>query len=151
MIVNKPYNSGKWTEARMRSFIMSALRKAQWGVKYEAIRAAFVSYGVNPETNRKCKFHKCAECGELFMAGDMQADHIDPVVPINGEWGDTTRFLGYNWNELLPRLFAEIDEFQALDKDCHKKKSAEEKTKRANIKRDKKNLDMKKTNEDLFE
>jgi hypothetical protein len=134
-MTNKPYNNGKWTEARMRAFVMSALRKAQWGVKYEAIKAAFVRDGINPATDRKCKLHECIDCGKLFPAKEMQADHIDPVVPLDGQWGDTTRFLGYNWNELIPRLFAEKEAFQALDKACHKIKSAQEKTLRAEHKR----------------
>ena len=50
---------------------MSALRRAQWPVKYEAIRSAFVRDGVNPATGRKCKLHKCSDCGELFPAKDM--------------------------------------------------------------------------------
>jgi len=62
---------------------MSALRRAQWPVKYEAIRSAFVRDGVNPATGRKCKLHKCSDCGELFPAKDMRADHIDPIVPVH--------------------------------------------------------------------
>ena len=82
--VKKPYNSGQWTKARYRSFIMSALRRAQWPVKYEAIKSSFVVHGVNPATGRKCKLHKCSVCGELFPAKDMRADHINPIVPVTG-------------------------------------------------------------------
>jgi hypothetical protein len=77
---------------------MSALRRAQWPVKYEAIRSAFVRDGVNPATGRKCKLHKCSACGELFPAKDMRADHIDPIVPVTGF---------DNWDALIARLFCE--------------------------------------------
>jgi hypothetical protein len=72
----------------------------------------------------------------------VQADHIEPVVPLDGEWGDTTRFLGYNWNELIPRLFCELEGLQALSKAEHKKKSAEEKAIRAEFKRKAKEKDL---------
>jgi len=120
----KPHNSGQWTDARKRSFVMSALRGAKWPVKYQTIKDAYVKDGINPATGRKCKLHKCAQCGNLFPQKDMAADHINPVVPIEGFTEET--YLGYNWNELIQRLYCEIDGFQALCKGCHKLKSADE-------------------------
>jgi 5-methylcytosine-specific restriction endonuclease McrA len=118
----KPYNSGQWTAARYRSFIMSALRRAQYPVKYECIRAAYRRDGVNPKTGRKCKLHECAECHELFPGKDMRADHIEPIVPITGF---------DSWDYLIDRLFCEIDGFQALCVDCHAVKTkAENKARR---------------------
>ena len=119
--VEKPYNSGQWTKARYRSFIMSALRRAQWPVKYEAIRSAFVRDGVNPATGRKCKLHKCSACGELFPAKDMRADHIDPIVPVTGF---------DNWDSLIARLFCEIGGFQAICVECHAVKTKAENAER---------------------
>ena len=119
--VEKPYNSGQWTKARYRSFIMSALRRAQWPVKYEAIRSAFVRDGVNPATGRKCKLHKCSACGELFPAKDMRADHIDPIVPVTGF---------DNWDALIARLFCEISGFQAICVECHAVKTKAENAER---------------------
>jgi len=131
----KPYNGGTWSKARMRSFVMSALRQARWGQKYASVKRAFVRDGINPATGRKCKLHRCEECGNLFPAGGMQADHIEPVVPLDGKWGDTTEYLGVNWNELIPRLYAEADHWQALDKECHKVKTQEERVARAEFKK----------------
>jgi predicted transcriptional regulator len=48
----------------------------------------------------------------------MAADHIHPVVPIDGFTGE--KHLDYNWNELIQRLFCEEDGLQALCKQCHK-------------------------------
>lgn len=114
MKVEKPHNSGQWTKARMRSFIMSALRRAQWPVKYEAIRQAFVEKGINPATGKQCKLHKCSDCGNMFPAKDMRADHIKPIVPVEGF---------DNWDGVISRLFCELDGFQALCNDCHKVKT----------------------------
>lgn len=123
----KPHNGGQWTDARKRSFIMSALRRAQWPVKYAAIKKAFISEGANPATGRKCKLHQCAECGDLFPAKDMQADHIEPVVPLTGF---------DSWNGVIGRLFCEVDGFQALCRSCHKVKSkAENAERRENTKK----------------
>ena len=127
----KPYNDGQWTTARMRSFAMSALRRAQWPAKYKSINSAFLEDGVNPATGKKCKIHQCPECEGKFKKGDMHADHIEPVVPVDGVWGETTRWLGYNWNELMPRLWAELEGYQPLCKPCHKAKSKEEAAERA--------------------
>jgi len=100
---------------------MSALRRAQWPVKYEAIRSAFVRDGVNPATGRKCKLHKCSACGELFPAKDMRADHIDPIVPVTGF---------DNWDSLIGRLFCEIGGFQAICVECHAVKTKAENAER---------------------
>ena len=127
---SKKYNGGEWTEARLRSFAMSAVRRAQWPQKYKAIQRAFVEKGVNPATGRPCKLHKCELTGDMLPASGMHADHKIPVIPLDGKWGDTTEWLGYNWNELLPRLWCEANDFQAISKVAHKQKTKEERIKR---------------------
>jgi len=107
---------------------MSALRRARWPVKYEAIRKAYVKDGINPQTGRKCKLHKCGSCGNLFPQSQMAADHIDPVIPIDGFTGE--KFLDYNWTELIQRLFCEADALQVLCHLCHKLKTADERASR---------------------
>lgn len=126
----KPYNGNQWTTARMRSFVMSAVRRAKWPQKYVSISKAFVEDGINPTTGRKCKLHKCECCGDILPKGKLQADHRDPVIPIDGKWGKTTEWLGYNWNELLPRLFIDAHGFDAICKTCHKTKTNEERKQR---------------------
>lgn len=122
----KPFNGGRWTVARLRSFAISAIRRAQWPAKYAAIGRAYVRDGINPKTGKPCKLHKCEECGELFPKGKMQADHKVPVVPEDGKWGQTTEWLGVNWNEYLPRMWVEADQYNALDKTCHQLKTQKE-------------------------
>ena len=120
----KPYNSGQWTEARRRSFIMSALRSARWPVKYEALRAACVGIHENKKTGRKAKHYTCSDCGGTFPAKEVQVDHIAPIVPVTG-------FDSYD--ATVDRLFCEVDGFQVMCKLCHAVKTKEENaTRRSN-------------------
>lgn len=135
--MDKPYADGQWTNARMRSFVIGLLRKGhmRWRPKHLAFNKAFIKDGPNPRTGRKCKLHKCEISGDLFAKGDMHADHIEPAIPISGEWGGATSFLGYNWNELIPRMFSEKEGYQIISKEIHKKKTKEENTLRHPSKR----------------
>lgn len=107
----KPFNSGKWSKSRKHSFIMSALRRAQWPVKYECIKTAYVKDGINPKSGRPCKLHLCPVCKALFPQSQMQADHITPVIPIGGF---------DSWDGVISRLYCELDGYEPLCKDCHK-------------------------------
>ena len=113
----------KWTEARMRSFVMSGLRRmtSRWGPKYSVLNAAYVEDQINPKTKRKRKMYRCALTNKLFPASEMQVDHIEPVIP--EKWGRKAKWLGYNWNELLPRLFCKETNLQAVSKAAHKLKT----------------------------
>lgn len=130
--IPRPFCNGDWTEARMRSFVMSALRRAQWPPKYNVIDRAFIGYGINPATGRKCKLHKCEECGGGFPKTTMKADHADPVIPIKHDWAvSEDNFLGYDFNEVMRRMWIEVDGgWNVLCKACHDSKSAEEKSQR---------------------
>ncbi len=124
-----------WTEARLRSFVMSGMRRmtARWGPKYSVLNKAFVENQINPKTKRTRKMFRCAITGKLFPAAEMQIDHIDPVVPY--KFGRKTKWLGYNWNELLPRVFCSEENLQAVSKAAHKIKTKMENEKRADNKR----------------
>ena len=114
---DKPFNGGQWTVARKRSFIMSALRQARWPVKYACIKTAFVKMGTNPKTGRKCKLHRCPSCKKLFPQKDVQADHIKPIIPLEGF---------DSWDSVIDRIYCELDGFQVLCKKCHSVKTKEE-------------------------
>ena len=117
MAKEKPFNCGRWTVSRKRSFIYSTLRNGRWPVKYECIKAAECETAVNPETKRKRKMYKCAECGELFPQKEVFADHIKPIVPVTGF---------DSWDGVIDRLFCELGGYQALCKGCHQIKTNEE-------------------------
>lgn len=127
--VSKPYNSGQWTAARMRSFISSALRAAtrRWGPKHEALKKACVGKKLNAATGKEIYHYKCAGCGKLFKGADVAVDHINPVVdPDKGFQG---------WDIYITRMFCEVAGFQVLCNECHSIKTQNEKEIRYESKR----------------
>jgi len=120
----KQRNGGEWTEARFKSFVTSALRAAsrRWPVKFKALKTAFVGRQVNAKTGKMAMHYRCASCANVFVAADVQVDHIHPVV-------DTQQ--GFvSWDVYIDRMFCELDNYQILCKQCHKVKSDAEKQER---------------------
>lgn len=124
MADNKKRNGGEWTDARFRSFVTSALRAAsrRWPPKYKALKEAFVGKKTNKKTGKLAMHYKCAKCKKLFVAADVQVDHILPVV------STSEGFVG--WDSFIDRIFCEIENLQVLCKPCHKVKTEEEKLQR---------------------
>lgn len=117
-------NSGEWTEARYRSFIVSALRAAsrRWPVKYKVLKAALVGRKVNKATGKLALHYRCADCADVFPAKDVAVDHIEPVV--------ATQQGFVSWDVFIERLFCEADGLQILCKQCHSTKTATERQQR---------------------
>lgn len=97
-----------------------------WPPKFRAVENAFVGYGINPKTKRRCKMYRCASCGGHFPMKQIKADHIDPVVGPEG-------FV--DWNTFIDRLYVEVDGFQAVCETCHQKKTNAERVARSNHKK----------------
>ena len=77
---------------------------------------------VNAKTGKMAMHYKCAECKDLFVATDVQVDHIKPVVdPKKG-------FV--SWDVYINRMFCEIEDLQVMCKPCHKVKTDSEKLER---------------------
>lgn len=112
------------TEAQFYGYIKGALRKVSmyWKPAKEATDAARVSRGV----------YECAACSKHVPASvkattgkkagkrvrNFHVDHIEPVIdPEKG-------FVG--WDDLIERMFCEVDGFQILCGDCHAEKTAAE-------------------------
>jgi hypothetical protein len=112
--------STTWTDARKRSFIVSALRGARWAPKYECINRAAVGKGINPRTGRQCHFHRCSKCRQDFPKGQIQADHIEPVIGPEGF---------QSWDVYIERMFCGVEGFQPLCKECHADKTLMERFK----------------------
>jgi 5-methylcytosine-specific restriction endonuclease McrA len=121
---SKKRNGGEWTDARFRSFVTSALRAAsrRWPPKYKALKEAFVGRKENKKTGKLAMHYKCAKCKKLFVAADVQVDHVLPVVD------PKVGFIG--WDSFIDRIFCEIENLQVLCKPCHKVKTEEEKAER---------------------
>lgn len=129
LAATKPHNSGKWTAARFHSFVKSALRSAsnRWPPKTEVLKAARVERGVYKCAGYQRNAHKVPASlpgiGRNGARGrNVFVDHIEPVVdPV----------LGFqSWDEVVARLFCEKDGMQLLCKQCHDKKTADERVQR---------------------
>lgn len=116
----KTRNGETWTEARYRSFIVSALRKAssRWGPK-NACKKEARHHEKLPNNSGRLVFHsKCNGCGVLIPEVEASVDHIQPVIdPAVG-------FI--SWDVYVERLFCEVDGFQVLCKTCHDEKTKKE-------------------------
>ena len=121
---NREYNDGEWTEARWRAFIISAARAGMR--RYPPFGKSRKKVGagkkVNKYSGRMAEHYSCADCGGLFIAKDVQVDHIDPVVE------PATGFV--NFDTLIHRLYCETDNLQVLCKPCHKEKTNRERKER---------------------
>lgn len=142
------YNDGQWTEARFRSFIISALRSAsqRWGPKTKCIKEAsakarqivlncpedypeFFSkegkYKTGPFLCEGCRSVQPASIpppagykGKKKSIKNKLADHIHPIVP------PSEGFTSFDaW---IHRCFVDSTGYQALCYACHKLKSDSE-------------------------
>ena len=123
-MVDKPYNSGMWTEARFHSFIKSALRAAsnRWGPKYEVQKAARIERGIYLCAGYKRKPHSVPASLPPKQGNKRRrkvtVDHIVPII-------DPTK--GFEtWDKLISNLFCEVDGLQLLCSDCHTDKTKDE-------------------------
>lgn len=97
---------------QFRSFIVSLLRKGSlaWPPRAEAFKRAYVGQMRNKSTGRMAAHYRCAGCQGLFPMKECHADHIDPVISVDG-------FV--DWNTYIERMFCPVDNFQILCKPCH--------------------------------
>jgi len=117
--VDRPYAAGTMSVAGRHGFFMGLIRHGlmRWKPKHLCIKNAATEKKTNPLTNRLCMYHRCVHCKGEFIAKNMRADHIEPLVSITG-------FV--SWDDTFKRAFVEVDGFQAVCVDCHKIKTAEE-------------------------
>lgn len=131
--------SGKWTEAKFKSFVRGNLRSAsrKWAPIYEVMKEAWISRGV----------YECAECKEhvppTIFCDDKRrrvknifVDHIKPIV--DPATGFTT------WDDYIEGLFCEKDNLQLLCKTCHDEKTLLE----TQVAKERKQLEKEKLNEE---
>lgn len=111
---------GQWTEAKFNSFIKSLLRQGtrRWAPIQNTKKEARVSRGLY-ECNT-CKRHVAPTYRDgRNRKQNIFVDHIEPIV--DPAVGFTT------WDDCIQRMFCEKDNLQLMCKDCHDKKSQEEK------------------------
>lgn len=112
-------NNGRWTEARYKSFIRSALRGAfrKWPPKFDVLKKAFVDKRINPDSGRLAAHYRCAGCNELFVLKNVQVDHIKQIGKLT------------TWDIFINKLFCEAKNLQVLCKPCHATKTKKERKK----------------------
>jgi len=118
----------RWTEARYRTFIRSALRSSfrKWPPKFDVLRNSQTEKRTNSATGRIAMHYMCAVCKKDFPAKQVQVDHIKPVVDLKAGF--------VSWDEFINRLLCEAKGLQVLCKPCHNVKSGKERGKRARLK-----------------
>ena len=132
----KPRNNGTWTEARFNSFVKGALRAvcSKWGPialckkRARVRRGWYLCAGCKQEVvaTTPAVYQSGKKKGQPYRRKNAIVDHIEPIVPAEGF---TT------WDEVVRRMFCEVDNLQLLCHDCHQLKCAEERKERNNAKR----------------
>lgn len=120
-------NGGRWTPARLNSFIKSALRAAsnRWPPKFECKKAARLERGIYLCAGYKKKAHSVPATLPPIPGNKRRIDNavIDHKVPIGGpDQG--------GWDGVIKRMFVEVEGLQLLCHDCHRRKTAEEREQR---------------------
>lgn len=111
------------SEGAFHSYIKSILRKAsmRWKPLNEVKGRARVGRGL----------YKCEQCetivpatsittlknGKMKRVKNIAVDHISPVVPVSGF---------DSWDNVIKRLFCDVEGLQLLCRDCHETKCKEE-------------------------
>ena len=115
--VDKPYGDGRYTKAAFFSFIRSALRQKsrRWPPIYSTLNAA---KRPSKSKNKRLKWeYKCAGCKRWYPHTEVSVDHKEPAGTLR-DYSDLPEF--------VRKLFCEREGLQVLCKDCHDKKTAEE-------------------------
>ncbi len=110
----------------MNSFIKSALRTAsmKWPPRNQVTKAAWVSRAVYRCVGYFCDPHEVDRT--LDGANNIYLDHIEPVIPPTGF---TT------WDDAIRRMFPEAEGFQLLCRECHGRKTKDERDERTRSRR----------------
>lgn len=112
MSTDAPYAGGRWTAARYRQFVVSALRRAwmKYPVKQDVLaESRRPAQGRSKQTKWE---YRCASCGGWFLGSEVQVDHIRECK-------------SDDMNEFVATLFCEADNLQVVCKGCHQIKTRE--------------------------
>jgi len=105
-----PFAGGRWTEARYKSHVRSALRRLwnHWPVKFDVLQAARRPSQRGDRTKWE---YQCATCDGWFMTKEVQVDHIVDAGSLD------------DLNQFVANLLCEEDGLQVQCKGCHRLKT----------------------------
>lgn len=111
------------------AWLMKHLRRisGMWPAKNEAVNLAKVQVHIGFYKNGNPEYKtmiKCYLCDELHDRSNIQVDHIDPIVGLDG-------FI--DWNTYIEKLFCDISNLGAVCRECHYLKTSEENEQRRKI------------------
>jgi 5-methylcytosine-specific restriction endonuclease McrA len=120
---------GRWTEARYRTFIRSALRGAfrRWPPKFDVLKNAATERKTSSVTGKMAMHYQCALCEKEFPLRSVQVDHVKPIVSLSKGF--------VSWDDFIDKLFCEAKNLQVLCKPCHSVKTKGERSKRGKKRR----------------
>lgn len=104
-----------------RTFVMNVLRRGtyRWPGRFNSLKKA----------HKARNAYECNSCKEIFKKKEINLDHKDPVIPVEGT---------EDFNVIIDRMYAEEGGWQVLCKPCHKTKTEAENEQRVVIKQEKK-------------
>jgi 5-methylcytosine-specific restriction endonuclease McrA len=107
-------------DSGFRAFLMSGLRRLSrfWEPAKNVIDKARIARGM----------YQCSTCKKIVGHKEIKADHINPVVPVEGFT---------DWNGIVERMFCDESGFQALCKICHDIKTKKENEQRKRCRKEK--------------
>lgn len=111
-----------------RNLLKGAIRRvfSRSDLRRQVIETAVIEGYSYPGRPRVTKWCKCTYCGNPTPKYQVEVDHVEPVVPIDKRLEDMT------WDDLVNRIWCEINNLKVCCKPCHKEKSkAEGKERRA--------------------
>jgi hypothetical protein len=120
-------------EFNLRQYLKNGVRRLSY--RYPARSEAIKLHRIPAPSdwpNKRVKWVcRCAICEKIFELSDMQADHIEPIIPLTG-WPEAPKSELYkhnggpDMNVLVYRCFVDPHDYQILCKPCHKEKSKNE-------------------------
>lgn len=116
-----------------RNLLKGAIRRvfSRSELRRKILEKALVKEYQDPSRKRVTRWGKCAECGKIEAAYQMQVDHIDPLI----RPGEVLE--GLEWDEVINRLWCDEDNLRAICVPCHKIKSKAENAERRRLKKGK--------------
>ena len=127
----------KVKEFNLKQYMKNGIRRLSYRYpsRSEAIKLARLP--APPEwANKRVKWVcACAACKQVFELSDVQADHIEPIIPVTG-WPEAPKSTLYehnggpDMNVLVYRCFVSPNKYQMMCKPCHSIKSKQENVQR---------------------